>query len=209
MKSIWTLFLALALVGGTVGQAYAQADGTDTEQNDGGKKKKKKNKKKKKKMKKSDMVDAIDDLKNTVAELESEKKTLMDELNQSNQEIQQLENKLSTAENQMEKMREDLSKVGPAAETKGLTFRVQVGAYKSIELTSILKDPKLITAEEVNGVNKYMIGHFQIFSDAKQLEAALKAGGIKDAWLVPYNDGVRITDTEAEKLLGRPIRDKK
>ena len=159
-------------------------------------------------MKKSDMTTLIDKLNNTVADLEKEKSDLTDELKQSNQEIQQLENKLGSTQKQLEQLREDMKKVSTAGNTQGLTFRVQVGAYKSIDLTNTLKDPKLISAEEVNGVNKYMIGHFQIFSDAKQLETALKAGGIKDAWLVPYNDGIRISDDEAARLLGRPIRDK-
>lgn len=207
MRRLWTLLLVVGLLAPTM-QALAVDNNTPngTEQSDDAPKKDKK--KKKKKMSKKDMAAAIDGYKSTIADLEEAKTELQNELAAAEAELDEMQDELEAANNELEALKESPASL-LTAKDEGLTFRLQIGAYNTIDLARYFADPKLITAEEVNGLNKYMIGYFDSFEIAKQVEGALKKAGIKDAWLVPYNNGSRISDDEAEDLLGKPIRDKK
>lgn len=207
MRRLWTLLLVTGLMAPTL-QAFATSNGTPaaTEQSDDTPKKDKG--KKKKKMSKKDMSAALDDLKSTIADLENDKTSLQNDLAAAEAELDELKGELEATKGELEEIKESPASLLTATD-EGLTFRLQIGAYNTIDLARYFADPKLITAEEVNGLNKYMIGYFDSFEIAKQVENALRKAGIKDAWVVPYNNGSRISDEEAEGLLGKPIRDKK
>lgn len=206
MKTIWTLLLTASILLPTVHAATAATINTGIELSDDAPAKDKKKKKKKTKMSKKDMSAAIDGYKSTIADLEDAKAELESQLNDKEAELNELKEELSTAKSELTEAKEAPAKFLSAGET-GLTFRLQIGAYNTIDLARYFAEPKLITAEEVEGLNKYMIGYFDSFEIAKQVEGALRKAGIKDAWVVPYNDGSRISDDEAEQLLGKPIRD--
>lgn len=207
MKRIWTLLLVASLMAPTL-QAFAASNGNaaGTELSDDAPKKDKG--KKKKKMSKKDMSAALDGLKSTIAGLENEKTELQNQLAEKEAELESLTSELESTKTELEDIKETPASL-LTANDQGLTFRLQIGAYNTIDLAAFFAEPKLISAEKVNGLNKYMIGYFDSFEVAKQVEAALKKAGLKDAWLVPYNDGSRISDDQAEELLGKPIRDKK
>jgi seryl-tRNA synthetase len=80
----------------------------------------------------------------------------------------------------------------------GLAFKIQLGAYNT--------DNKTLQTEEVEGKNKYVIGFFKDFADAKAAEKDFKKLGIKGTWLVPYKNGARISDSEANSILNFDIR---
>jgi hypothetical protein len=60
----------------------------------------------------------------------------------------------------------------------------------------------------VEGKNKYVIGFFTDYETAKQAVKDFKKLGIRDAWFVPYNNGQRISDKEANNILNYDIRKK-
>lgn len=193
-KSLILLLSLFVLVGIAHQDAYAQ---------------KKSKKEKKTKMKKSDMILKIENLTSALKEAETKNNSLSDQLTNLQDEINGLEDELEASKAALMKAEEDIANMPTVgADPVGLTFRVQIGAYNTIQLANLFKEPKLITAEDVDGVNKYMVGHFDSFEAAKSLESALRKAGLKDAWLVPYNDGFRISDDAAADLLGMPIREK-
>ncbi len=203
------LMMVLALAPAYNAQAQGDTDNTTTQED--GKKKKKEKKKKEKtakppKLSKDDLNAMVSQLNSQVKNLEAENARLKTAVDQKDAEIGQLEDELTDERNKPA----PAPPVDPVnAVPSGVAFKVQVGAYQKFNINQYFSDIKKMGYESVEGTNKYVIGYFTSFDAAKGFEADMKKLGIKDSWLVPYKDGVRITDEEAEQLLGYPIRDLK
>ena len=77
--------------------------------------------------------------------------------------------------------------------TKGIVFKVQIGAYRKRDLSNILAGSEGdLVQEKVDDLNKYTLGSFRDYWKADQLKKEIRAMGIKDAWIVPLKDGQRI-----------------
>ena len=61
-----------------------------------------------------------------------------------------------------------------------------------------VKEP--VKIETVNGINKYIVGEFKSSDDANAYRESLAKNGCKDAFLVSYLNGQRVTLEEAKKL---------
>lgn len=85
----------------------------------------------------------------------------------------------------------------------GLVYKVQIGAFVYFDINKYLKDTeKNFEGETADGMNKYTMGNFRDLEVADQFKQDVQKMGIKDAWVVPYIDGVRVTMEEAKKYLG-------
>jgi len=144
--------------------------------------------------------DKAAELENKIAQLEKE----IDKLNSENTILIE-ENKAMQAE-AMKAASQPAAPAGPVV-PEGISFKVQLGAYNS-NVTAVFDEEKYLQGERVEGRNKYVIGFFTDFENAKQAVKDFKKLGIKDAWFVPYKDGVRITDKEANSYLNYDIRSK-
>lgn len=82
----------------------------------------------------------------------------------------------------------------------GLFYRVQVGAYQKFDMNRHLNTDDNFVGESVDNMNKYLMGRFKNFKMAEAFCADIKKLGIKDAWVVAFNDGKRIPIKEAQKL---------
>lgn len=78
--------------------------------------------------------------------------------------------------------------------TKGVVFRVQIGAYRKRDLSDVLEgnDIQEFDQEQEEDVNKYVLGQFRDYQKANRLKKELRAMGVKDAWIVPFKDGERV-----------------
>ncbi len=202
--SLLMVILALA----PVINAHAQTDTDDSQGQSDSKKSKKEKKKKKEKVKKlskSDLNAMVSQLNSQIKNLEAENERLKTAVTQKDDAINQLEDELTAEKLKPAPVVVDPINVAP----DGIAFKVQIGAYQKFSINQYFSDIKKISYEDVNGTNKYVIGYFTSLDAAKGFEADMKKMGIKDSWLVPYKDGVRITDDEAESILGQPIRDLK
>lgn len=198
------LLMLLALAPTQMASAQNNADNTEQADNGGKKKKEKKKKEKKPKLSKDDLNTMVNQLNSQIKNLEAENTRLKTAIEQKDEEIAQLETDLQAEKNKPAPAPAvDPVNVVPA----GVAFKVQVGAYQKFNINEYFVDVKKIGYENVDGTNKYVIGYFTSFEAAKGFESDMKKLGIKDAWLVPYKDGVRITDEEAASLLGHEIRD--
>ncbi len=82
--------------------------------------------------------------------------------------------------------------------SKGIIFKVQIGAYKNIEIpASFLKETQLETEKDGKNVKRYTLGQFKDYWAADKFKKLLWAQGLKDAWIVAYKDGKRIGIKEA------------
>lgn len=199
--SLLMVILALA----PIINAQAQTDTDDGQGQNDGKKKKKKKKEKVKKLSKDDLNAMVSELNSKIKNLEAENERLKTAVSQKDEEISQLEEDLTAEKNKPAPVVVDPVNTVP----DGIAFKVQIGAYQKFNINQYFTETKKISYENVDGTNKYVIGYFTSFEAAKGFETDMKKMGIKDSWLVPYKDGVRITDDEAESILGQPIRDLK
>lgn len=74
----------------------------------------------------------------------------------------------------------------------GVVFKVQVGAFRKIDLSKYAKTAKDFSQEEGEELRKYIIGNFRNYDDANVLKRYLREMGLQDAWIVPYRDNKRV-----------------
>ena len=74
----------------------------------------------------------------------------------------------------------------------GVVFKVQVGAFRKVDLEKYAETSKDFSQEEGEELRKYIIGNFRNYEDANVLKRYLREMGVDDAWVVPYRDGKRV-----------------
>jgi len=132
-----------------------------------------------------------------VAKLQEDKAQLLEDVNTLGEENKALQKEAM-------QMAQQQATAAPKAPT-GLAFKIQLGAFAN-NVANLFSDDKTLQTESVDGKNKYVVGYFTDFADAKAAEKDFKKLGIKGTWLVPYKNGVRISDKEANNELNYDIR---
>jgi hypothetical protein len=100
--------------------------------------------------------------------------------------------------------------VGVKAPT-GLVYRVQVGAFAKPIPEALFKEFSPVTGEKLdNGITRYLAGYFGNRQKVLDAQQDIRALGYKDAFVVAYCDGKRISMAEARQLeeqgLCKPMR---
>jgi len=86
----------------------------------------------------------------------------------------------------------------------GLMFKVQIGAFKYFNMNQYLNSTgENFSGEKEGELNKYTIGKFRDYNMAEAFKKDIQRLGIRDAWVVPYIDGVRVTMQEARRYMER------
>ncbi len=101
--------------------------------------------------------------------------------------------------------KEKAKPVKPSSSGKRPEYRVQFYAYtRKIPVTSSrFKGIDDISVYFHNGLYKYTSGHFPNKSDAVNLQQRLRAKGFRDAFVVAFYQGKRISLKEAQKIAGK------
>jgi hypothetical protein len=77
--------------------------------------------------------------------------------------------------------------------TPGVTYKVQLGSFKTKDLTKYFdNNPNFSGEVDSDGTKKYTIGVFTDYWEADTFKKALRDMGVKGAWVVPYKDGQRV-----------------
>lgn len=80
----------------------------------------------------------------------------------------------------------------------GLVFKVQIGAFKGLDLSKYFGNHPNFSGEvDADGTMKYTIGVFPEYWEADKFKKALRDMGVKGAWIVAYKDGKRIAMKDA------------
>lgn len=76
----------------------------------------------------------------------------------------------------------------------GTIFRVQIGAFEKDKnkIPGDLNTGKDLALEDQGGLQKIVLGQFTSKEEADKLKNHLRKIGVKDAWVVKYQDGVRV-----------------
>ena len=150
------------------------------------------------------------DLKQLIEEKESAQSQLSS-LNQKYEDLQasvsdkdaritELEDQLSQARSQLTSTRAELAalKESPAPAnpmdfSKGVIFKVQIGAFKNKDLQKYFENnPNFGGEVKENEPQKITIGIFRDYWEADKFKKYMREMGVKDAWIVPYRDGQRV-----------------
>jgi chromosome segregation ATPase len=188
-RSIVILCLALFAFAGT--DVHAQLS----------KKEKKEWKKKQKKMDPADFKSLFEEngsLKGQVSNSNSQVQLLQSKVSEKDAKIAELQEKINRAEMELVAQRKkyeednslDISKKTRIA--KGVVFKVQIGAFRNKDLSKYLDKAESFAGESENGTQKYTLGTFTDYWEADTFKKYLREMGVKDAWIVPYKDGVRV-----------------
>ncbi|MTI39132.1 Ezrin/radixin/moesin family protein [Fulvivirga lutimaris] len=115
--------------------------------------------------------------------------------------------KISELQDDMAKLRSDLAAAKAAAkESKpkpvemksgekmidGVVFKVQIGAFRNKDLSKYFDNNENFGGESADGTQKITLGQFRDYWEADTFKKYLREMGVKDAWIVPYRDGVRV-----------------
>lgn len=126
-------------------------------------------------------------------------------------QIVELEDRLRAKQYSLDSIRSEFARMKAAYEAEkkqarldvmpGLVFKVQIGAFRLFDMRQYAQDNPFFEAEAVGDINRYTVGRFRDLNLAEAFQKDIKRLGIRDAWIVPYKDGVRITMKEAKEML--------
>ena len=172
------------------------------------KKEKKKQLKAMKKMSAADFQaqqEQQDELMTKASELESQLASTKSELSAKDGQVKQLEEKVR-------KLQQDLTQAQaspteqpqnvPMASSEdqqydqGLVFRVQIGAWQNQDLAAYDTSENFRDENGPENMQMYTLGNFRDYWEADKFKKYLRKMGVRDAWIVPYENGER-----------RPIKD--
>lgn len=126
-------------------------------------------------------------------ELEAEKANRRAQLAQLERDNVRLQDQLAETRNAMLDVRNQDAQPALGDDMRGLVFRVQIGAYEKLAMPDNLNnegDNMDLYMED--GLQKIIIGKFRDIGGAEALRSYMQKIGIKDAWVVAYQDGARV-----------------
>ncbi len=140
----------------------------------------------------------------------------IEELTRHNRELQgqiaRLEDQLRAKQYSVDSMQSEIIRLKAAYEAEkkqsrldvmpGLVFKVQIGAFRLFDMRKYAQDNPFFETEALGDINRYTVGRFRDLALAEAFQKDIRRLGVRDAWIVPYKDGVRITMKEAKSLLG-------
>jgi hypothetical protein len=189
-----TLFFCLALIF-SASHTFAQLS----------KKEKKEWKKKAKEYSKNpaDLKQLIDDKEGAQSQLNSANQKLADmqsSISDKDARISELEDQLNQTRTQLTSTRAELAQLkespapaNPMDFSKGVIFKVQIGAFKNKDLAKYFdNNPNFGGEVKENEPQKVTIGIFRDYWEADKFKKYLREMGVKDARIVPYRDGQRV-----------------
>lgn len=139
---------------------------------------------------------------NNVTDLSGQVRTLQSSVSDKNAKIAELEDQLSRMRSELNSTKAELAQlktapvINPMDFSKGVVFKVQVGAFKNKDLSKYFENNPNFGGEaadkDKNEPQKITIGIFRDYWEADTFKKYMREMGVKDAWIVPYKDGVRV-----------------
>lgn len=151
---------------------------------------------------------------------EADNSTLKGQVSTLNNQVSDKNAKITDLEDQLAKMRGDLTATkaelaqlketppapSPMDFSKGVVFKVQIGAFKNKDLAKYFdNNPNFGGEATEKGEQRFTIGVFRDYWEADKFKKYMREMGVKDAWIVPFKDGVRV---EIKDVLEGVVADK-
>ena len=147
----------------------------------------------------------------TVTSLNQKVSQMQSSISEKDSKIASLEDQLSQMRGQLTAANAELTslKENPASSmdfSKGVVFKVQIGAFKNKNLAKYFENnPNFGGEAKDNEPQKLTIGVFRDYWEADTFKKYMREMGVKDAWIVPYQDGQRV---EIKDVLEGVVADK-
>ena len=125
-------------------------------------------------------------LKSQITSLENEKDQFAAAMSSKDEQINKMTEKFKELE---EKCDNNVSASGDDY-TKGVVYKVQVGAFREKNLAEFTEKGNF-WMEDADGVKKYTIAYFRNYDEADIFKKYMREMGVKDAWIVAYEDNQR------------------
>ncbi len=144
--------------------------------------------------------------------LKGQVSTLNKTVSDKNTRIAELEDQISSMRSELTSVRGELAQLKEAPPvnsmdfSKGVVFKVQIGAFKNKDLSKYFSNNPNFGGEAVDkGEQRFTIGIFRDYWEADKFKKYLREMGVKDAWIVPFKDGQRV---ELKDVLEGVVADK-
>lgn len=213
MKRYLSILVIMVLGIGLASPTFAQKKTKEEKKKE--KAEKKLWKKKAKNYKKSPLAlrDDLESANKKLRDCSEKNKSLQAKYNRMQSTVDSLQNLLNAKNAEMTALNTKYEKLQAAYEAQknvndkgivpGLVYRVQVGAYVHFDMNQhLVHTDKTFEGENQDGMNKYMMGNFRDLNFAEAFREDVRKLGIRDAWVVPYIDGTRVTMDEAATYQG-------
>jgi hypothetical protein len=152
--------------------------------------------------------------------VETDNSALKGQVSALNNDVSNKSAKIAELEDQIAKMRSDLTStkaelaqlkeappINPMDFSKGVVFKVQIGAFKNKDLAKYFDNNPNFGGEATDkGEQRFTIGVFRDYWEADKFKKYMRDMGVKDAWIVPFKDGQRV---EIKDVLEGVVADKK
>jgi len=144
-----------------------------------------------------DFTEAKQTADNDNSALKGQVSTLNKQVSDKNARIAELEDQLSRMRGELTSAKAELAQLketpAPMDFSRGVIFKVQIGAFKNKDLSKYFNNNPNFGGEAAEkGEQKFTIGIFRDYWDADKFKKYMREMGVKDAWIVPYKDGVRV-----------------
>lgn len=147
----------------------------------------------------STLSNQVKQLQSSVSDKDARIAELEDQLSQSRGE-------LTTARAEIAQLKQAPAVINPMDFSKGVVFKVQIGAFKNKDLSKYFdNNPNFGGEAAEKGDQKLTIGVFRDYWEADTFKKYMREMGVKDAWIVPYRDGQRV---EIKDVLEGVVGDK-
>ncbi len=140
---------------------------------------------------------------NSVSELTTKNQQLQSTVSDKDAKISELEDQISRMRSELTASKAELEQlklappvISPMDFSKGVVFKVQVGAFKNKDLSKYFDNNPNFGGEagdkDKSEPQKITIGIFRDYWEADTFKKYMRDMGVKDAWIVPYKDGIRV-----------------
>jgi hypothetical protein len=136
---------------------------------------------------------------NNVSTLNTKVTQMQSTISDKDAKIAELEDQLNQTRSQLTTVKTELAQlkenppINPMDFSKGVVFKVQIGAFKNKNLAKYFDNNPNFGGEAKDGEpQKVTIGIFRDYWEADTFKKYMREMGVKDAWIVPYRDGQRV-----------------
>jgi hypothetical protein len=136
---------------------------------------------------------------NTVIKQNGDLKAAQSTISDKNARIAELEDELSRMRSELTAVKAELAAlkenppINPMDFSKGVVFKVQVGAFKNKDLSKYFDNNPNFGGEAADKEpQRITIGIFRDYWEADVFKKYMRDMGVKDAWITPYRDGQRV-----------------
>lgn len=139
---------------------------------------------------------------NALAKMSADLKAAQSAVSDKNARIAELEDQIASMRGELTSAKTELANlkanpvVNPMDFSKGVVFKVQVGAFKNKDLSKYFDNNPNFGGEAAGkdsaDPQRITIGIFRDYWEADTFKKYMRDMGVKDAWIVPYRDGARV-----------------